>query len=190
MPAAERRLAVLPTAEWGEQERAFLRGHLASADKYLSADPDGPAIPPILGLLARHPRLGGAWLSLSGVLLDDSSLAVRDRELLILRVGHRTDNRYLWSQHLAMGAEAGLGPDDLRALGAGPATDHWSERDLHLVDAVDELIDQQALSDETWRGLRAFFDEQQLLELLFLVGSYACLAMVLNSVGLEPQAQE
>jgi alkylhydroperoxidase family enzyme len=34
--------------------------------------------------------------------------------------------------------------------------------------------------------LAAGFDEQQLLELLFVVGSYLCLALVLNSAGLEP----
>ena len=184
------RLAPLPAADWSEEERAILRGNLARADRYLSGDPDGPPVPPIIGLLARHPRVGGAWLSFSGALIEHGSLAERERELLILRVGHRTRSRYLWSQHLAMGTEAGLDPHDLQALRDGTVTDRWHGRDRHLLMVADELVDDHTVSDATWSGLRDYLDEQQVLEVLFLVGSYVCLAMVLNSVGLDPQLKE
>ena len=36
-----------------------------------------------------------------------------------------------------------------------------------------------------WNCLASRLDEHQLLELLFVVGNYVCLAMVLNSVGLQ-----
>jgi hypothetical protein len=54
-----------------------------------------------------------------------------------------------------------------------------------LISAADELLDGHTVTDATWLGLRASFDDQQLLEVLFLVGSYVCLSMVLNSVELE-----
>jgi alkylhydroperoxidase family enzyme len=187
---AQPRIAPLPAAEWAEPERALLRGSLSRADRYLSGDPDGPPIPPILGLLARHPRIGGPWLSFSGALIDGGTLADRDRELLILRVGHLTDCRYLSTQHQSMGAAAGLGPEDLRALSESAATHHWNERDRHLISAAGELLDEHALSEPTWLGLCESFDEQQVLEILFLIGSYACLGMVLNSVGLELETKE
>jgi hypothetical protein len=41
------------------------------------------------------------------------------------------------------------------------------------------------LSDETYRALSASFDERQLLDLVFTVGTYALLAMAFNSFGLE-----
>ena len=184
------RLTPLPTAGWGEAERALLRGHLSQADRYLTGEPDAPPIPPILGLLARNPRLGGAWLAFSGTLIDGSSLPARDRELLILRVGHRTRSRYLCAQHLSMGAQAGLDPHQCQALLGEADAYPWCERDRHLVRAADEMVDEQMMSDATWAGLRTSFDEGQLLEVLFVVGSYACLAMVLNSVGLEPAREE
>ena len=34
--------------------------------------------------------------------------------------------------------------------------------------------------------LRPHFDDQELIELLYVVGTYACLAMVTNSIGLIP----
>jgi 4-carboxymuconolactone decarboxylase len=181
----EPRLGPLPASEWTEHERSLLRGHLARADQYLSGEPDAPPIPPILGLLARHPRVGGAWLAFSGALMDEGSLAERDRELLILRVGHRTRSRYLWPQHVVLGETAGLTPDEIRALGGRSETYAWDDRDRCLICAVDELVDHQMVTDATWLLLGIAFDEQQLLELLFVVGSYVCLAMVLNSVGVE-----
>jgi alkylhydroperoxidase family enzyme len=129
-------------------------------------------------------------LSFSGALIEHGSLAERERELLILRVGHRTRSRYLWSQHLAMGTEAGLDPHDLQALRDSTVTDRWHARDRHLLMVADELVDDHTVSDATWSGLRDYLDEQQVLEVLFLVGSYVCLAMVLNSVGLDPQLKE
>jgi len=38
--------------------------------------------------------------------------------------------------------------------------------------------------------LAAHFDKRQLLEICFVVGSYACLAMVLNSAGLIPTVSD
>jgi 4-carboxymuconolactone decarboxylase len=181
----EPRLRPLPAVEWTEQERGLLRGGLARADHYLSGEPDSLPIPPILGLLARHPRVGGAWLAFSGALIDRASLTERDRELLILRVGHRTSCRYLSMQHSDMGRAAGLTPDEVRALGGASETHGWCDRDRTLIGAADELVDHHVLTDATWLGLSAALDEQQLLELLFVVGSYVCLAMVLNSAGLE-----
>ena len=184
------RLGPLATVEWTEEQRALLRGHLARADRYLVDEPDRPRIPPILGLLARHPRIGGPWLSFNGALLEGGSLAARDRELLILRVGHRTHSRYLCSQHLDLGAEAGLNAQDLLAVREDVVSGHWRGRDRRLLHAADELIDDHTVSDETWSELRHHFDEQQILEVLFTVGSYVCLAMVLNSVGLEAGSKE
>ena len=174
----------MSTTEWEEQHRALLRGNLARADRYLSGEPDAPPIPPILGLFARHPHVGGAWLAFSGALTENGSLPERDRELLILRVGYRTNSRYLWSQHRTMGQSAGLGQEELQALRDKRDAFHWSDRDQHLIEAADQLIDGYTVSDATWVALAASFSEQQLLEVLFLVGSYVCLSMVLNSVEL------
>jgi 4-carboxymuconolactone decarboxylase len=186
----EPRLRPLPAVEWTERERALLRGGLERADHYLSGEADAPPIPPVLGLLARHPRVGGAWLSFSGTLMDCAALTGRDRELLILRVGHRTGSRYLTSQHVALALAAGLAPEEVRCLHGGSDPHEWSDRDRALIRAADELVDHHVLTDATWHALSAAFDEQQLLEVLFVVGSYVCLAMVLNSVRLEAGTED
>jgi AhpD family alkylhydroperoxidase len=180
------RISPLPVDEWTEEQRTLLRGNLTRADRYLTGDAGAPPVPPILGLLARHARVGGPWLAFSGTLLDDGTLAPRDRELLILRVGRRTRCRYLWAQHAGMARAAGLTPEQLAAVPEGAAAEVWTDHDRAVLRATDQLVDGHAVDDATWDGLAARFDERQLLELLFVVGGYVCLAMVLNSVGMEP----
>jgi AhpD family alkylhydroperoxidase len=182
------RLKPLPAAEWTAEDRELLRGGLARADRYLSGDADAPPMPPILGLFARHPRVGGPWLAFSGALLDGGTLDPRDRELLILRVGWRTQCRYQWAQHVGIGQAAGLTPQQIAAVPDGAQSGVWTDRQRDLLSAADQLLDDHVIDDGTWERLAAHLDERQLLELTFVVGSYACLAMVLNSTGLEPPA--
>jgi alkylhydroperoxidase family enzyme len=182
----EPRLAPLPASDWTAGDRDRLRGRLAVTDRYLTGEPDAPPMPAILGLLAHHPDLAANWLTLSGGLLDDAVLDARDRELLVLRVAWRTQSRYEWAQHVRIGRDAGLADDEIASLAAAEVAGQWSDRDGCLIAAADEMIEQHGVGDATWRGLAAHFDEQELLELLFVVGSYVCLALVLNSTGLEP----
>jgi 4-carboxymuconolactone decarboxylase len=186
--AAEPRISPLPVAEWSEEQRELLRGNMARADRYLTGAADAPPVPAILGLLARHPRVGAHWLAFSGTLLDDGALDPRDRELLILRIGWRTRCRYQWAQHVGMAQAAGLTPEQVAAVPDGAEAAVWTEPDRVLLRAADQLVDGHTVDDATWRRLAARFDERTLLELLFVAGGYACLAMVLNSVGLEPAA--
>jgi len=183
------RVTPLPAAEWTQAERELLSGNLARADRYLSGEPDAPPMPAILGLFARHPRVTGPWLAFSGTLLDAGTLEPRDRELLILRVAARARSHYEWAQHVRIAAAAGLTSRQITAVPDGPGAPGWTDRQRDLLNAADQLLDDHVIDDATWARLAAFLDERQLLELAFVVGSYACLAMVLNSVGLEPPTE-
>ncbi len=180
------RLLPLTAESMAEERREMLRGHLAVADRYLTGEPDAPPLPGILGLLGHHPRLGANWLALNGGLLDDPVLDPRLRELLILRVGWRTRCRYEWAQHARMARAAGVTEEEVAAVASDPVGETWGDLDRDLLCAVDQMIDGHCVEDATWGRLTGHFDERQLLEMLFVVGTYLCLALVLNSVGLEP----
>jgi alkylhydroperoxidase family enzyme len=185
-PVSAPRVAPLAVDGLAPEGRDLLRGRLPVADPYLTGAADAPPLPAILGLFGHHPRLGADWLTLSAGMLDDPVLDPRDRELLILRVSARTGSRYEWSQHTRIGRSVGIGDDQLTAVAGDPADPIWTTEERDLLDAVDQMIDDRRVGDATWRRLAHRFDERQLLELLFVIGSYLCLALVLNSVGLEP----
>jgi alkylhydroperoxidase family enzyme len=150
---------------------------------------DAPTLPPVLGLLARSPALAGPWLAFSGALLDSGVLDSRTRELLILATAQRTHNDYVWHEHLPMAAAAGVSPGEVDSI-AGTTDHDWSDADATLLLAVAELVDCQRVADSTWTALSAHFDDEALLEVLFVVGAYNCLAMVFNSTGLNSLAAQ
>jgi alkylhydroperoxidase family enzyme len=180
------RLAPRPLREWSDADLAVMRGRLARAEKYLTRDPSAPPLPNLLGLFGHHPELTAAFMGFSGLMLDAPVLAPRDRELVVLRVAYRTRSQYEWAQHVTIGQEAGLSAAHVGAVGRGPDDEIWTADERLLLRATDELLDDWRLGDATWQALAARYDPRELLELLFAVGSYLCLALVLNSVDLAP----
>ena len=139
----------------------------------------------IFRTLAHHPKLLKRWLVFGAHVLSKSTLPARERELAILRTGWRCRAEYEFGQHTSIGRDAGISGEEIRAL-TRPLADHdWSDRDRALLDAVDELHDDQCISDETWARLQRDWDEQQLLDLIFSVGQYTLVSMALNSLGVE-----
>ena len=182
------RLAPLPLAEWDDTTRTVLLQYLRRPELYLSGAPDAPPMPIVLEMLARHVPLSASWLPFTEMLAGgDATLRAEHRELLILRVAWRTRSGYEWNQHRRMGADAGLTKPQLDAIPDGPAAAVWTPLQRTLLSAVDEMVDEHCVSDETWGGLVSAFAPAQILELLFVVGGYLCLAGVLNSLGLQAE---
>jgi 4-carboxymuconolactone decarboxylase len=136
--------------------------------------------------LVRHPDLFGDFLPFGRRLLRLSTLAPRERELLIMRTAFRCRAVYEWSHHDVIGRAAGLDDADLDLLshdavgadGSDPTT-------LLLVRAADELLVDHALTDATWAQLAAVYTVPQVIEICMLVGEYAMLAGALNSTGVQ-----
>lgn len=143
-------------------------------------------MPVVMELFAHHVPLTGTFMSFTDVLAGDRAmLDPRLRELLILRVAWRTGSGYEWNQHARMGRDAGLTERQLRAVPEGTAAAVWSDQERSLLAAADEMIDRFAIGDDTWQRLTAAFEVAEVFEILFVVGGYLCLAVVLNSIGLR-----
>ncbi|MFE9325072.1 carboxymuconolactone decarboxylase family protein [Nocardia sp. NPDC052278] len=179
------RLAPLPPEQWDERARAMLRGRVKLADRYLTGSRNAPQMPNVLGILGHHAELAGAWLAYNGVLLEQPALDPRYRELLILRIAWRSRSTYEWAQHVRLATACGMHDEQIAAIARGPATEVWSPVERLLLTAVDELLDRYRVGDGTWAGLARHFDARQLIEVLFVAGSYLCLALVFNSVDLQ-----
>lgn len=185
------RLAPVPFAEWDEETRATLLSHLRRPERYLSGAPDAPPMPVVLELFAHHLPLSESFLTFTDVMAgDQSKLEPRIRELAILRVAWRTGSGYEWNQHRRMGDDEGLTNAQLGAVPQGPTSSVWTATERAVITAADEMIDQFAVSDETWAALASSFEPAPVLELLFVIGGYLCLAAVLNSIGLRGDISE
>jgi alkylhydroperoxidase family enzyme len=183
-PAA--RLDPIPFAEWDEATRTALLAHLRRPELYLSGAPDAPPMPVVMELFAHHVPVGDTFMAFTDTLAGAAStLDPAVRELLILRVAWRTGSGYEWNQHHRMGGEAGLTAAQLAAVSEGPSDPVWSSTERALLRAVDEMIDDHEVSEQTWAGLAEACTSAQLFEALFVIGGYLALAAVLNSIGLR-----
>lgn len=164
-----------PTSEW-DPEIAAIAGNPAAP---------GSGTLNVFATLANHPKLMKRWLVFGNHVMAKSTLAGRERELLILRTGWNCASPYEWGQHVAIARAVGITDQEIAAIVAGPADGSWSAFDSALLRAADELHASSCVTEETWRELAVRFSEQQMLDLVFTVGQYHLVAMALNSCRVE-----
>ena len=139
----------------------------------------------IFATLAHHPDLMRRWLRFGNHILFKNSLPAREREMVILRIGWLCRAGYEWGQHVAIARRDGMTDDEIQAIAKGPDDPHWSEADRALLRATDELHADAFISDATWASLAASLSDHQLLDLVFTVGQYNMVSMVLNTFGVQ-----
>jgi alkylhydroperoxidase family enzyme len=139
----------------------------------------------IFRTLANHPALAKRWMVFANHILGKSTLSVRDRELLILRIGWLCQAGYEWGQHVQIARQAGMSDEEIRSARTGHDTAGLSALDKLLLQATDELHADAFVSDTTWQGLQQHYNTQQLMDLVFTVGQYNLVCMALNSFGVQ-----
>jgi 4-carboxymuconolactone decarboxylase len=180
------RIAPLPRERWDDDVVAALRLAYPEAvvARFLSTEPDAKPVPTALTTLAHHPALAGPFLAYNNVLLANPALGHRMRELIVLRVAWRTQSHYEWAQHVLLAPRFDITPADIDAIAHGTDAPAWTPAERALVAATDQLIAEHRVDDPTWVRLTEHLDERQLVEMVFVAGTYACLAMAFNSFGL------
>ena len=172
------RILPVEPSDWTDEHRAILGARARSGQTVNS-----------FKICLRNPELCRNWLPFSSYIEgNSSSLAARERELLILRTAWLCRDNYVWTPHANSGRRAGLTAEDIDRIPAGPDAKGWSAFDAALLRAADELHSNQVVSDATWKALAERYSDKQLLDTVFTVGEYTLAAMYLNSVGaqLEP----
>jgi len=142
--------------------------------------------------LVRHSVLAQRFFVFSRYILAESTLPPRDRALVILRVGWLCQSEYEWSRHTILARRVGLLDEEIRRIIDGPTAPNWGSFDATLLQAVNELHEQACISNATWTMLGQRYSEQQLMDLVFIVGEYTLVSMALNSFGvqLDPETTE
>ncbi|HET7653315.1 MAG TPA: carboxymuconolactone decarboxylase family protein [Acidimicrobiales bacterium] len=181
------RLAPLPPPEWP----ASMRDALAALRPPNPRHPfperrdDRPKGLNVLGTLARHPELTRAFHTFNGHVLFATTLTPRQRELVVLRVAAVRAADYEWAQHAVLAGDAGITDDEVARIHAGAigVDDAWSPLEAALLRAVDELVADALVSDQTWTTLASELDDRQLMDVVFTVGAYDLLAMAFRTFG-------
>ncbi len=148
-------------------------------------------LPETVATMLRHPDLYSAFIDYVGLRAKASVLAPRDLEIVTLRTAMICGSAYVWAEHVNFGKKAGLTGEEIGWLVDGSSAPGWSDRDRALNRLAEELHETACVSDETWATIAANFTEQQIIELLMMVGAYHEVAFLYNAmrVRLLPGSQ-
>lgn len=147
--------------------------------------PEGD-VPEYVATVLRHPSLYRAHTSLALLLMSGGALTARDREMAVLRIGWLCGAPFEWGEHVIIGKRAcGFTPEEVERLTVGSAAPGWTDSERALLRAVEELLDDAMISDETWAALARDRNEQQLIELPLLIGQYLGVAYLQNALRIR-----
>lgn len=138
--------------------------------------------------LVRDPPLYRTWIPFARYLQADSVLSPRDRELIILRTAWLCGAAYEWAQHLPLARAAGFSEAEIARVRDGPGAAGWSKADGDLIEAVDQLHEDQRLTEPAWSALASRHGEQAMIEILYTIGHYHMVAMILNGLKVQVDA--
>lgn len=139
----------------------------------------------IFATFAHRPAALKAFLSWGNYILQETELTGREREIIILRTGHRCKSGYEFHQHTRIGLRSGLSVVDIDALQDDVEKGLWSEQEVLLIKAADELFEDCFLSTETWNALATHYKQEQIMDIVFVIGQYTQVCMLLNSFGVQ-----
>jgi AhpD family alkylhydroperoxidase len=176
------RIRPTPRADWAPELVGYVAELRASV---VGQNSDHPAGANLLGTLAGHPGLARAFLAFNGHFLNRSTLPIPYRELLVLRVAHVRGCAYEWAQHVPLATDAGYSAADLERITAGPDAPGWKPVEQALLAAADELLAHGTVGDGPWSVLAAELDEHQLMDAVFVVGTYSMLAMAMRAFDIQ-----
>lgn len=113
--------------------------------------------------------------------LDDSI-----REVAILTAARYWKNRVEWNTHVVIALQAGLSEELVlgirdHAMSALPNT-----KERQVYGFCWELLEQKQVSDSTFSETSAILGNEQVVELISVLGYFGLLAMLLNAFEIEP----
>ena len=166
---------ILPITEPDDDLAEILAGTLVRDGKPLN----------IFGVLGHHPDLLKRFNRFAGWMLNRGVVPLREKEIVILRIGWNARSVYEFGQHTLLGRQRGLTDREIWALTQPPESHPWNDDDRDLIALADELAERDCVGDATWQRLAARWDEDALIELLVLAGVYRLVSGFLNSTGVQ-----
>ena len=135
--------------------------------------------------MARQPNAARGFLGWGRYVLRESDFDARLRELAILRIGWLCRSGYEWTQHSRLARSLGMSDLEIERIKEGPSAAGWTGTEKLVLAAVEELHRDHFVSDATWTELKSILSEKHLMDLIFVVGHYTQVCMILNSFGIQ-----
>jgi 4-carboxymuconolactone decarboxylase len=168
----EQRFPVMKMEQLNDQQKPF-------ADEVLKVSSIGITGP--YNMMLRSPIMGQRMFSMLDYLRFNTSVPRKLNEFAILIQGRLWTSQVEWSAHYPLALKAGLPQavaDDLK-VGKRPASMAPDEEAVY--DFCMELSTKHFVSDATFKKTRAVLNDQQIVDLIGVTGTYITAAMLSNT---------
>ena len=154
-------------------------------DVFQNMEQRGSQVLNIHKVMAHCPRVGRDFLRLGNAILFHGSLPPKLRELAILRAGDLAEARYEWTQHVPIGLRAGLTEQQIKTLHQWKVSSLFNDQERAVLHYTDEVAQNIRVSEETFRAVRDFLTEEQVVELTTTIGYYGMVSRILEALEIE-----
>lgn len=121
-------------------------------------------------------------------MLFESEYDAKLRELIILRVGYLSKCAYEEFQHRAYGKQCGLSDAQIEAALTATIGAPLTEREQAILNFADDVILNVHPSDSSLAAAQKYLSHRELFETLWIIGNYMFLARVIETAGIEIDA--
>jgi 4-carboxymuconolactone decarboxylase len=132
--------------------------------------------------LLRSPELGKRMFALLDYLRFNTSVPRRLNEFAILIQARLWTSQVEWLAHYPLALKEGISEATLADLKAGRRPAAMKPDEAAVYDLCMEISTTHKVADATYRRASQVLNEQQLVDLLTLSGTYTTLAMMMNAV--------
>ena len=156
---------------------------------FVSKRADGALVGPFPPLL-RFPQFGGPAWDYTKALIHHSTLPKPAHEVAILVTGAAFDSRYELYAHERVADGTGPSETKVATIAAGGRPPDLTEEEAAAYDVVAALCAGRQLPESTYRRAVKSFGEEGTAELVYLVGGYCLVSVLLNAFDMSVPGRE
>ncbi len=149
------------------------------------------SVPPPSGFLTYAENAGALLSDLVEHLRYRTSLTAAETELAICTSARASNADYIWNSHARLGLQAGTREEALHAVDTHGSLDGLTADEALIIRFGRELLEQPAISDDTFDAVRARYGEKGLMELVAVMSVYTFNANILRVMDFQaaPEAR-
>ena len=156
---------------------------------FVSKRADGALVGPFAPML-HWPQFGGPAWDYTKALIEHSKLPKAAHEVAILVTGAAFASRYELYAHEHVAADAGVANAKIATIAAGQRPADLSREEAAAYDVAAVLAAGRPLPESTYRESTAVFGEEGTAELVYLIGGYCLVSVLLNAYDMSVPGRE
>lgn len=121
-----------------------------------------------------------------GALWNHSGLSDRQREIVILTAASEVDSEYEWHQHVNIGTNVGISPEEIAAIGRDDRTPFDEEEQVLI--AYTRAVCRGRVTDELHEAMAERFDTETIVGVASTASGYFGLGRIIDALDVDLEA--